>query len=460
VGGICENVCLQIGQYNLKSHMFSIDMGGCDIVLGVEWLHTLGPITMDFKDLTMQFQQEGQQYKFQGITTGSLEIISSHHMEKLLKKGHSGIISQLHSIQVVETPSVHPDLQSILSQHHIVFQTPQGLPPSRDNHDHSIPLILGSLPPNVHPYHHPFAQKNEIEKIVQELLEAGVIHPSTSPYSSPVVMVLKKEGTWCMCPDFRALNKLTIKDKFPIPVIDDLLDELSGAQYFTKLDLHSGYHQIHMKEEDIPKTAFHTHEGHYEFLVMPFGLCNAPSTFQSLMNHVFHPFLHHFVLVFFDDILIYSKTWQAHLTHVDQVLHLLSKHKLFLKQSKCAFGISEVEYLGHIVGKDGVRVDPKKIEAMQNWPRPKTLKSMCGFLGLTGYYRKFVQNYGKITAPLTTLLKKNAFSWTPTADQSFQALKEAMCTTPVLALPDFTKTFVLECDASGRGIRAVLMQDG
>jgi hypothetical protein len=166
------------------------------------------------------------------------------------------------------------------------------------------------------------------------------------------------------------------------------------------------------------------------------------------------------VLVFFDDILIYSKTWPTHLTHVDQVLHLLSKHKLFLKQSKCAFGISEVEYLGHIVGKDGVRVDPKKIEAMQNWPHPKTLKSMCGFLGLTGYYHKFVQNYGKIVAPLTTLLKNNAFSWTPTADQSFQALKEAMCTTPVLALPDFTKTFVLECDASGRGIRAVLMQDG
>jgi hypothetical protein len=188
-------VHLQIGQYHLKSHMFSIDMGGCDIVLGVEWLHTLGPITMDFKDLTMQFQQEGQQYKFQGITTGSLEIISSHHMEKLLKKGHSGIISQLHSIQAVETPSVHPDLQSILSQHQVVFQTPQGLPPSRDDHDHSIPLISGSLPPNVLPYHHPFAQKNEIEKIVQELLEVGVIHPSTNPYSSPVVMVLKKEGT-------------------------------------------------------------------------------------------------------------------------------------------------------------------------------------------------------------------------------------------------------------------------
>jgi hypothetical protein len=227
-----------------------------------------------------------------------------------------------------------------------------------------------SLPPNVHPYHHPFSQKNEIEKIVHEFLEMGVICPSTIPYSSLVVMVLKKEGTWLMCLDFCTLNKLTIKDKFPIPVIDDLLDELSGAQYFTKLDLCFGYHQIRMKEEDIPKTAFQTHEGHYEFLVMPFGLCNAPSTFQSLMNHVFHPFLHHFVLVFFDDILIYSKTWTSHLSHVNQVLHLLSKHQIFLKQSKCSFGASEVEYLGHIVDKDGVWVDPKKIEAMQGLASP------------------------------------------------------------------------------------------
>jgi hypothetical protein len=331
---------------------------------------------MDFKELTMQFNQEGHQYKFQGITAGSPEVISSHRMEKLLKKGHSGVIAQLHAIHATATPPVPQYLQALLSKHQMVFSTPQGLPPSCGVHDHSIPLVPGSLPPNIRQYRHPFSQKNEIEKMVQELLNAGVICPSTSPYSSPLVMVLKKEGSWRMCPDFRALNKLTIKDKFPIPVIDDLL------QFFTKLDLRSGYHQIRMKEVDIPKTAFRTHEGHYEFLVMSFGLCNSLSTFQSLMNHVFRPFLRHFVLVFFDDILIYSKTWTYHLTHVDRVLHLLSQYQLFLKQSKCAFGASEVEYLGHLVGKDGVRVDPKKIEAMQDWLAPKDSQNLAWISGL------------------------------------------------------------------------------
>jgi hypothetical protein len=191
---------------------------------------------------------------------------------------------------------VPQDLQDILSKHQAIFSTPQGLPPSHGVNDHSISLVPKSLPPNIGLYRHPFSQKNEIEKMVQELLNVGIICPSVSPYPSPAVMVLKKEGSWKMCPDFHALNKLTIKDKFPIPVIDDLLDELSGTQLFTKIDLRSGYHQIRMKEVDIPKITFRTHEGHYDFLVMPFDLCNSPSTIQNLMNHVFCPFLCPFVL--------------------------------------------------------------------------------------------------------------------------------------------------------------------
>jgi hypothetical protein len=241
-GGCCENLRLQVSDYHLKSHMFAIDMGDCDIVLGADWLRTLGPIIMDFHNLTMQFDQGGHQYKFQGITFFSPEVISSHRMEKLLKKSHSSVIAQLHAIQATETPPVPQDLQALLSKHQTVFSTPQGLPPSYGVHDHSIPLVPGSLPPNICPYRHPFAQKNEIEKMVQELLIVVIIHPSTSPYSSLVVMVLKKEGSWIMCPDFHALNKLTIKDKFSIPIIDDLLDEFSAAQFFNKLDILLGYH--------------------------------------------------------------------------------------------------------------------------------------------------------------------------------------------------------------------------
>lgn len=246
-----------------------------------------------------------------------------------------------------------------------------------------------------------------------------------------------------------------------MPPVEDILDELVGAKFFTSIDMTSGYHQIRMGVEDEFKTIFKTHHDHYQFRVMPFGLTNAPASFQCAMNSILQSFLRKFVMVFLDDILIYSSSLEAHLQHIRLVLDKLREHQFYLKMKKCTFMKSELKYLGHVISREGVSTDPSKTEVMLNWPQPRNVTELRGFLGLTGYYRRFVKNYGLLAKPLTRLLQKQqGFAWSEEAQIAFENLKQAMASTPVLALPRFDLPFTVETDASDIGLGAVLMQQG
>ncbi|XP_061375313.1 uncharacterized protein LOC133317461 [Gastrolobium bilobum] len=387
--------CLQV-PIRLQNILFHvdfrvIDLANLHVILGMPWLQLLGRVTRDYRKFTMEFSWKGGAVVLQGTqpsqerhspnlqTSKECATCCSMH----LLSGQATTV-EVHSEIATLEDKLEPSLWEVIFAHQEIFVVPSELPPFRGM-DHSIHLLEGFKPINVKPYRYAHSQKTEIEKQVARLLTSGFIQYSHSPYSSPVLLVKKQDNTWRMCIDYRALNAATIKDRFPIPTIDELLDELGGSSIYSKLDLRAGYHQIRMRPADIPKTAFRTHEGHYEFLVMPFGLTNAPATFQTMMNHIFKPYLRKFIIA-----------------------------------SKCAFGVDTIDYLGHVVSKQGVFADPKKIEAMLQWPEPKSLKQLRGFLGLTGYYRRFVKGYASLALPLTDLLKgADKFTWTSEAAVAF-----------------------------------------
>lgn len=346
-----------------------------------------------------------------------------------------------------------------------IFQPlPNHLPPDRGV-GHTIPLVEGAVPPYKKQYRLSPQETTEVKRQVADFLAKGYIEPSTSPYGAPVLFVEKPDGTLRLVIDYRLLNRLTIKNRYPLPRIEDLLDRLSGASVFSSLDLASGYYQIRISEEDRPKTAFCTPMGLFQFRVLAMGLANSPSTFQAVMDKVFQPYIGKFVQVYLDDVIVYSKTPELHAEHLELVFKKLQEHEFYCNPTKCTFNQSEVKYLGHIVGKDGLKVDPKKIAVIRDWPTPQDVSQLRSFLGLANYFRRFVQGYSSLVSCLSQLTHKQyeaeplSTLWRDTHQKAFDQVKHALTTAPCLVLPDFSQPFELISDASLNGTGAVLIQN-
>jgi hypothetical protein len=413
-----------------------------DDILGMNWL-TKYQASLSYDERTMRLVSlSGEEVLVElilfGPKKGSCHKITAHIEE----------INQLEAIKVVS---------EFLN---VFLEDLRGMPPER-NVEFAIELIPGTTLISKRAYRVSGPELVELKKQIDELLEKGYIRPNTSPWAASVLFMEKKDGTKRMCIDYRALNEVTIKNKYPLPRIEDPFDQLRGASVFLKIDLRSGYHQLRIRPSDILKTAFITMYGLYEFTVMSFGLMNAPAFFMYLMNSVFMDYLHKFVVVFIDDILIYSQNEQEHEEHLMKVLQRLRDCQLYAKLSKFEFWISKVLFLGHIINRDGLALNPKKVAAILDWKAPRDVRGIKSFIGMVGYYRCFIEGFSKIARPMKTLLAKKAeFKWTLACQESFETLKEKLTTSPVLILPDVHKPFLVYCDASHTSLGCVLMQEG
>ncbi|KAL1555324.1 hypothetical protein AAHA92_15780 [Salvia divinorum] len=441
VGGLidvtqsCSKIGFLMGELSVVAHNPHVmSINNVDIILGMDWL-TENYATIRCKERQISLQTPGRKpTNFHGIPMNQqTSIISALQATTMIRKGCPAYLVYLQGDDLKERGI--EDVALVRDFPDIFPDTLPGPPPDRQL-EFIIDLEPGSAPVSKAPYRMTPKELEELKIQLQELLDLGFIRPSVSPWGAPVLFVKKKDGTVRMCIDYRELNKLTLKNKYPLPRIDDLFDQLRGAGVFSKMDLRSGYHQLKVRREDIPKTAFRTRYGHYEFIVMPFGLTNAPAVFIDLMNRVFHPYLDKFVLVFIDDVLVYSKSEKEHKDHLRITLETLRAEKLYAKFSKCEFWLKEVNFLGHVVTAEGIRVDPAKVEAVQLWKTPKTPNEIRSFLGLAGYYRRFIEGLSKIARPMTQQLKKGVkINWTTECEASFQLLKEKLTTAPVLAVP-------------------------
>jgi hypothetical protein len=366
----------------------------------------------------------------------------------------------------VATPSVHHTAAQNLEDISVACKFPDvfpedlpGMPPDQDV-EFIIELQPGMTPISRRPYKMTPKELAKLKVQLNELLDKGYIHPSLSPWGYSAMFAKKIDQSLRLCVDYRPLNAVTVKNRYPLPRINILFDQLVGARVFSKVDLRSGYYQIKIRQEDVPKIVFSTRYGLYEYLVMSFGLTNALAYFMYLMNSVFMPELDKFVVVFIDDILIYSKSEEEHGQHLWVILQWLQDHQLYTKFSKCAFLMKEVLFLGHIISAEGIVVDLSKVQEVLDWKSPRSVTRIRSFPRLAGYYHWFIPNFSKIAKPMIQLLEKEVkFKWSPQCEDAFLTLKKLLTTTTVLAQPDIEKAFNVYCDTSSTGIGGVLMQN-
>jgi hypothetical protein len=456
---LCRGCEVLVGKKRMEGDLVVLSMKDFDVILGMDWLSRYHA-SVDCHKKRVIFQIPGEEeFSFEnGQVRPRVPLISAVKARKLLWTGCEGflaaVVEQGRKGPVVDDIPVVKDFPDVFPE-----ELP-GLPPDREV-EFVIELTPGTAPISKAPYRMAPAELRELKEQLQDLLDKGFIRPSASPWGAPVLFVKKKDGSMRLCIDYRELNKVTIKNKYPLPRIDDLFDQLKGAQVFSKIDLRSGYHQLKIKAEDVAKTAFRTRYGHYEFLVMPFGLTNAPAAFMDLMNRIFQPYLDQFIVVFIDDVLVYSKDKAMHEQHLRTTLQLLREKKLYAKLSKCEFWLDQVVFLGHVISGAGIEVDPQKVQAVVNWDRPHNVSEVRSFLGMAGYYRRFVEGFSKIAIPLTQLThKQTKFKWSDACESSFQELKDRLVSAPILALPTEGQGYVVFCDASIKGLGCVLMQEG
>lgn len=477
-GRVVPDLRFRIGQFRDRRPFVITQLAQYDIILGKPWLTAHNPaidwvsntITIERRDIKYILQQPSNIKE----TISGVSLLSALQLKRELRKGTTVFLAVLKevkedpAIQAIDDLSLPSDdpvwverMKGVLRDHSAIFgKLPKGVPPSRGV-EHEIELEPGAKPPYLRIYHMSPLELAEVKRQLTDLIDMGLIQPSKSPYGAPILFVPKKNGKLRMCIDYRALNKITVKNRYPLPRIDELMDQLHGATVFSKLDLQSGYWQIRIAEQDVPKTAFRTRYGHFEWKVMPFGLTNAPATFQHLMNKILQPYLDKFVVVYLDDILIFSKTPEEHLEHVAKVLKVLQDNQLYVGLDKCAFGLKEIDFLGHVVSADGIKPDPKKVTAVTEWPTPKSVREVRGFLGLTGYYRRFIQHYAQKALALTELTKMDVkWRWRDEEEgKAFEELKKALVSAPVLVTPDPTLPYEVYTDASKFAVGAVLLQN-